>query len=511
MPLTLEDKIGQMLLVGFHGLSAPDYLLEWVAQGRVGGVILFARNIQSPQQVAALTASLHAAAKHPLLISIDQEGGAVARLREGFTESPGAMALSAANDRDLTTRMSAVLAAEMRALGINWTYAPTVDILHNPNNPSLMTRSFGTDKEHVALMAAAAVEGFQRGGVAACAKHFPGLGNTALDTHLALPRLHTPLEALLHSDLLPYQALVQGELAAVMTTHTIYAALDAAYPATLSPVIIQTLLRERLAFNGVVTTDCMEMKAISSHYGAGESAVLAVLAGVDVVLFSHTRAMQETAYDALLAAALAGRLPESVIDRANARLLALKQRYQIDSAPDLSVIRSAEHLAVAQEAARAATVLLRGTLPIDLHARTVLIEFASAMESQVLESGGQTGLAKLLTAQAPAIIARGLKSADNTPDELQHTLLLAAQCDRLILAVRSAHLQPSQFEHAQALLSRAKHPILLCLRSPYDAAHLIGAQTVLCTCGDSQPSLEAAVDALLGMFVPRSRLPVEIA
>jgi beta-N-acetylhexosaminidase len=510
MILTLEEKIGQMFLVGFHGLTAPDYLLEWIAQGSVGGVILFARNIESPQQVAALTQSFHAAAKHPILISIDQEGGIVARLREGFTESPGAMALSASGNRELAVRMSNVLAAEMHALGINWTYAPVLDILYNTENPSLMTRSFGTDAEQVALMASASVEGFQSGGVATTAKHFPGLGNTELDTHLSLPKLDTPIESLLHHDLLPYQAVIQSGLASVMTTHTIYTAIDAEYPATLSPVLIQRLLRGELKFTGVVTTDCMEMKAISSHYGAGESAVLAALAGVDLILFSHTRAMQEEAYDALLEAAKSGRLPENTIDDANTRIQALKRRYKIDHKPDVSLIRSPEHLAVAREVARAGTMLLKGNLPIDLSGQVLLVEFASVLESEVLESGGQTELAKVVNAKAPHIHVVTLKGSDNSPDDIERALALVDKCDTLILAARSAHFLPERLEICRSLLAHSKNTVLLCLRSPYDAQHLSAAKTIICTFGDATPSLDAAVEALLGGFVPSGSLPIHM-
>ena len=169
--MTLEEKIGQMFAVGFEGLTAPQHILDWLAEGRVGGIILFARNVDTPAQVAALTASLHLAAKTPILIGIDQEGGTVARMRTGFSESPGVMALSSAIDdaEARVERVSRVLGTELRALGINWDYAPVVDISYNADNPSVGTRSFGSDKERVSRLAAAAVRGFQSGGVAACA------------------------------------------------------------------------------------------------------------------------------------------------------------------------------------------------------------------------------------------------------------------------------------------------------------------------------------------------------
>ncbi|MFN8449093.1 MAG: beta-N-acetylhexosaminidase [Anaerolineae bacterium] len=298
-PRSMADKIGQMLCVGFAGLTAPDYLLDWLRAGRVSGVILFARNVESPEQLARLTESLHAAAKFPLLVSIDQEGGTVARLRDGFTESPGALALaSAAEDRlARAERVTRMLGEEMRALGINWVYAPAVDLLHHFENPALGTRSFGTDADAVSDLAVASVRGFQSAGVAACVKHFPGLGNTAVDTHVALPILSVSEQALLESDLLPYRAAVAAGVASIMTTHTIFSALDAVYPATLSPHIIRRLVRGTLGFQGVVTSDCMEMKAIAAHHSPAESALLAAQAGVDLILFSHTPSMQAAAYD----------------------------------------------------------------------------------------------------------------------------------------------------------------------------------------------------------------------
>ena len=201
--LSLEDKIGQMLVVGFHGHKAPEHILDWLGEGRIGEVILFARNVDSPQQLSELTKVLHKAAKYPILVAIDQEGGTVARLRAGYTESPGAMALGAADDTGLTERVSEVLATELRALGINWNLAPAIDLTHNINNPSVGTRSIGVDPEHVSRHAIAQVNGFQNNGVAATAKHFPGKANTPVDPHVELPVIKGRLEDMWSTDLVP--------------------------------------------------------------------------------------------------------------------------------------------------------------------------------------------------------------------------------------------------------------------------------------------------------------------
>lgn len=511
--MQLAEKVGQMLLVGFQGLSAPDYILEWLASGQIGGVLLFARNIDTPQQVAALTRQVHEAAKYPALVAIDQEGGIVARLREGFTESPGAMALSASGDTDLARRMSAVLGAEMHALGINWNFAPVLDLAYNRQNPTVGTRASGSDTETVSAFATAAIEGFQSAGVAACAKHFPGLGDTVVDTHLALAVIDQTREALLAQDAVPYRHAINAGVASIMTTHTLFTALDSEYPATLSPTIVQTILRGDLGFEGVVATDCMEMRAISDHYGSGESAVLAALAGIDLVLVSHTRERQEAAYHAMLDAAQSGRLPVSLIDAAVARLKTLKEQFGITDTPDATPVYNPENQAVAQEAARAALVLLRGDddlIPLKTDQRVQLVEFAFDRESEVQNPGKPATLGQRVQAAFPAVSITSLTQRNATPEVIETALQQAADSDVLILATRSSHLWETTQTITQQLVGAAQRVILLCLRNPYDAEILPESDVILCTCGDSAASLDAAVDFLRGDVTPTGTLPVSI-
>lgn len=514
MQKTLEDKIGQMFLVGFDGLEAPHYILDWLAQGRIGGVILFARNVHTPQQVARLTQQCHQAAKYPILIGIDQEGGEVARLRDGFTESPGAMALSAAqNGIALAERMSAILGAELRALGINWNYAPVLDITYSIENPAVGTRSPGSDPQRVSNIAAAQVRGFQSAGIAACGKHFPGLGATPIDTHVDLPRLNTPVAQLLASDLLPYQAAIQAGVASIMTTHTIYTALDEHFPATLSPMIVQKLLREELHFQGVVTTDCMEMHAISRHFGTPQAAVHAAAAGIDLILVSHTRSTQADAYDKLLEAVKTGSVPLARIEEANERIQKLKAQVAITAAPDVSRIHTPDHITFAQDAARAGTILVKTNPQIfplkpETHYNVGVIEFASYLESGILEVGGLTGFAQHIQNRAPAFQTLALKASHPTRASLEQANKLAAEAHILILATRNAHLIPEELEIARELITIAQHTILICLRNPYDASVLPNADVILCTCGGSTPSIQAAVAALFGDFTPTGILPV---
>jgi len=510
--LTLEEKIGQMLVVGFHGHEPPQHIIEWLREGRVGGVILFARNIDTPEQVAELTGNLHNAAGRPILVAIDQEGGVVARLREGFTESPGAMALGAADDPRLTEEVSTVLAAEMRALGINWNLAPAIDLTHNIHNPSVGVRSLGSDPLHVKRHALAQIRGFQGADVAATAKHFPGKANTPVDPHVMLPVIEGPLEDMWGTDLVPFRAVCDAGVASVMITHVQFKALEPVYPSTLSPAIIQGLLRRDIGYRGLVTTDCMEMKAVTDAYGPGESAVLAAKAGINVVLFSHTREHQEAAYDALLDAARNGRLPMEQIDYSIDRIIEMKRRFAADKRPPITVIRQPKHLETMGRAARAGTVLLRdapGLLPLVPETRVALIEFASSLEKEGLEQERETAFTILLRKRFPSLEAVWMDPSRPTERQLEHAERLAESSDTLVLATRNAHLCPAQLDSARRLLAAWKPCVLVCLRNPYDAGAL-EADSVLLTLGDATPSLEAAAEALVGAYKPAGRLRVPL-
>ena len=507
---TMADRVGQMIMGGFHGLTPPPYLLEWLQEGRLGGVILFSRNVESPTQLAELVASLQAAAKFPLLISIDQEGGTVARLRETFTESPGAMALaSGTNDSDgMVQAADAVLGQEMKALGINWTYAPVVDLFYNAQNPSLGTRSFGNDAESVAGYAAAAVRGFQEQGVSACVKHFPGLGNTAIDTHEALPRLKTSLEHLRVIDMMPYRSAVAAGVGSIMTTHTIFEAIDPEYPVPLSEHVIHRLIRDELGFDGVVTSDCMEMKAIDDHYEVAEATVRAARAGVDIILYSHTPEKQAQAYDALLKAVEVGNVPEEVVVRASERVRKLKERFP-SQAPQLEDVLQEASLQVMENAARAGITQLRvqeGVLPLSLDAGIgLLVEFSSMVESIVQESVQASDFATIMQKVLPNLQSITLPM---NPTSAHQSQIDNIPYDYLIIAVRNAYLDDAQAAFVRQLATQNEHPvILLALRNPHDAL-LISDGTVLCSAGDSVPSLYAIRDALTGEFTPTGRLPI---
>jgi beta-N-acetylhexosaminidase len=506
--MNLEQQVGQCFMVGFEGTSAPPYLLEWLAAGRVGGVILFARNVQSPAQLAALTQSLHDAAPAPILVSIDQEGGTVARLRGAFTEAPSALALANTDDPHAAETAYRLLGQEMRELGINWDYAPVVDLTYNRENPTVGTRSFGRSAAQVGRFARAAVRGLQGAQVAACAKHFPGLGNTAIDSHVALPTVDTPLEHMLQYDLEPYRQVIAEGVASIMTTHTRFPALDAQHPATVSPVIIRRLLREALGYDGLVTTDCMEMRGIADHYTPAESAIMALLGEVDIVLVSHTRATQEAAMRGVLEAAQQGRIPLSRIQQANARRARLLNQIAVRQV-DISRVGSPDRRQMMEEIAVRGLSLLKGSLPeMAFDEQVAFVEFASSLESEVMEAGGQTGIRQQLAAlgMQPRYVA--LRPTGEDP-HVAAALAAAQQAKITVIATRNAHLLPDQAERARQIAAQGHVVVHLCLRNPYDA-ELFPAETIIATCGDSQPQIAAALRALRGDVEIASGLKADV-
>jgi beta-N-acetylhexosaminidase len=307
-----SDQPGQLLFAGFEGTRLPDDLAGLIAAGRVGGVVLFARNVQDPAQLSALVASIHACAPadSPVCVSIDQEGGRVQRLRAPWTEWPPMRRLGAAGSTDDTRAFARALARELADLRIDLDFAPVVDVDTRPDSPVIGDRAFSGDPEIVGRHAAAFIEALQGEGVAACAKHFPGHGDTDEDSHLTLPSVDHGLERLRRVELPPFRAAVAAGVASVMTAHIAMPALDPEHPATLSPTAIR-LLRDELGFDGLVFSDDLEMKAVADHYPPGPLVTRALEAGVDALLVCR-RADLRDAVLAALEAAPARRLAEGL-------------------------------------------------------------------------------------------------------------------------------------------------------------------------------------------------------
>lgn len=302
---SLEHAIGQLMVVGFDGYVAPEYILDALRKGELAGVILFRRNVRDIEQVVALNTQLHQACAdlpYPPLVCVDQEGGRVVRLRDPLTPVGTMRQLSQASPR-LVSEVSEVVATELQSVGFNVNFAPVVDVDTNPDNPVIGDRAFGRDPERVGRLGGAWVVGHMMAGVLPCAKHFPGHGDTDTDSHLTLPTLTHDRERLQSIELRPFRRLVQGKVPLIMTAHIVATAWDPVYPATLSPAIIQGILRDQMGYDGVVVSDCMEMKAVSEFAPIQTLVEQSLRAGVDLFLISHTRQKWEDARAHLLTTA----------------------------------------------------------------------------------------------------------------------------------------------------------------------------------------------------------------
>jgi beta-N-acetylhexosaminidase len=319
----LDGEVAGLFAVGFHGLAPSAEVVELIRRGAYG-VILFGRNVESAEQVAELVAALKRAAGRPLLVSIDQEGGRVARLRapQGFTELPPMRAVGATGDEGLAYEVGALLGRELRAVGVDHDYAPVVDVDTNPANPVIGDRAFSRDPAEVARLGTALARGLQAAGVAACAKHFPGHGDTSQDSHKDLPRLPHDLARLRAVELVPFRALAAAGVASCMTAHVVFDALDRERPATLSEPVLR-LLRTECGYDGCVISDDLEMKAVAEHYPLEVTVPAALGAGVDAFLVCHQAAVQHRAIDLAREAVEGGVVTRERLAEARRRVAAL--------------------------------------------------------------------------------------------------------------------------------------------------------------------------------------------
>jgi beta-N-acetylhexosaminidase len=355
---------GQLAMAGFAGHSIPSDLRALAREFDLGGVILFARNVESPEQVAEIAREAQdLAAELPLWVSVDQEGGRVARLRSPFTLWPAMQTLGRSGDEQLAVRFARALAAELKAVGVTLDYTPVLDILTNPKNPVIGDRALAGTADEVARLGTTIINVLQSEGIAACGKHFPGHGDTSVDSHFDMPLVEHPPDRLEAVELVPFKAAIAAGVAGIMTAHLLVPALDPERPGTLSPAIVTGLLKQKLGFDGVVFTDDIGMKAISARYTTAEATLAAVSAGCDVVLMcGDAVAPQFEALERLVHALEDGELPLKRVEDALARHRRMKERFLAPPRPrplDARALRTLlgreEHQAIAAEMARFAS------------------------------------------------------------------------------------------------------------------------------------------------------------
>ncbi|WP_329420759.1 glycoside hydrolase family 3 protein [Streptomyces sp. NBC_01268] len=538
--MSLEEKVGQLFVMRVYGHSAttPDQAdvdanlkeigvrtaAELVERYHVGGIIYFAwaHNTRDPHQIAELSNGIQRAALAqdtpvPLLLSTDQEHGIVARIGKPATLLPGAMALGAGGSHEDAHSAGRIAGAELAALGIRQDYAPVADVNVNPANPVIGVRSFGADPEAVAGLVAAQVKGYQRAGVAATSKHFPGHGDTAVDSHNGLPVITHTAEQWAATDAPPFRAAIRAGIESIMTAHIVVPALDpSGDPATLSRPILTGILRERLGFDGVVVTDSLSMEGVRTKYGDERVPVLALKAGADQLLNPPNL---DVAWNAVLKAVQDGELTEARLDESILRILRLKARVGLLDDPYVTstgvdrTVGTRAHLARADRIAERTTTLVvneEGFLPLSRRTHPKVLVVGADPASPSASTGPPTAvLAAAFTELGYTARALSTGSAP-TPALIEQAVAAAAGQDVVVVGTYNLTPTTSQLTLLARLTATGVPVVTIALRNPYDAARSTGQRAVLATYSWTDVELRAAVRVITGRAKPRGRLPVAV-
>ncbi|WP_298177398.1 glycoside hydrolase family 3 protein [Saccharomonospora sp.] len=540
--MTLEQKVGQLFVADVWGLSADeahpgnqekygvDTAAEVVRKYHVGGVIYFNHsgtdNIETPRQVARLSNGLQRAAlqsqpRIPLIVSVDQEGGRVTRIAEHATEYPSAMAFGASRDVEGARTAAAISATELRAMGINQDFAPIADVNSNPLNPIIGSRSFSSDPELTGEFVEAQVDGYQNSGrlrqtVSAAAKHFPGHGDAATDSHIDLPVIDRSEEDWRANDLPPFERAVEADIDAIMTAHISMPNLDASGdPATLSEPIITGLLREELGYEGVVVTDSLGMAGVREMYSDAEIPVRALEAGVDQMLMPPDL---DAAVNGVLDAVESGRITEERIDRSVLRILELKHKRGIVTAPFVSerlaerVVGTEENRDAVQRITDTSTTVLSdeaGLLPLGADVRNVLVTGWNRPDYPGYAAEPVDDLAGALSQRSDANVTALPTGTDPDAAAVDEAAAAADGADLVIVLTNGLRDSEGQRELVERLTSTDTPVIAVAVQEPYDPGHA-DVPTWIATYDWRGVTMTSLAKVLVGERSPVGTLPVTI-
>jgi beta-N-acetylhexosaminidase len=484
--MTLEEKVGQLFMVGVQDEQHMRILIE---KYNVGGIIYFTRNVENAYEAYQLSSLVKRKSKIPAFISIDQEGGTVTRIKKGIAPVPGQMAVAATERPEYAKQVSEILSSEMSLLGINMNLGPVVDINNNPHNPVINVRSYGDNSEDVSVFSLNALEGYKTQDMIAVAKHFPGHGDTDLDSHTSLPVVTHDMSRLNDIELKPFKLLVDNGLDAVMVSHVLFSKISTDNkPATLSREIVHDLLRVDLEFDGLIMTDCMEMHAVSKHFGIEESVIMSLEAGVDILLISHTLETQISSINAVTQAVKDGRLDEEMIDKAVDRILKYKSRYNIEKKLEpweliKNDLETEDHYALAKKISMKSMTLIGDEIAFDPNP---LYVFPKTAITEVLLKPQNTFLY-------------------NTLDDFEVSQIIQAAkgYKQVVFGSRGLKQLTSQNE-----IIRKLNCVVVLLESPYDFSEL-ECKSCLCTYEMTQLALESLLTIVKGSAIT-GKLPISV-
>lgn len=530
--MTLEEKVGQLFMVGFSGQTISKDLESFLIDRYGGGLIIYGHNYEDLEGLLTLNQDLHrlnaAYNQIPIFLATDQEGGLVHRLPSEGVAFPGNMALGATQNIWHSYQAAMIQGAELRALGFNMTMAPVMDVNNNPENPVIGTRSYGEDPLLVSEMGVAAMMGYSATGVIPTVKHFPGHGDTAVDSHTALPTVNHDRDRLEAIELEPFALANEYGMPSLMTGHISFPALDeTGNPATLSEPILTDLLRKDWGYDGLIITDDMDMKAIADNYGREEAAIMALEAGADILLYSSGPAGQESIYNAVIEAVNEGRLTEKQIDDKVRRILTTKANYQLYETPFFALedvrdfMGASENRFAAQAIANDSITLVKNEgniLPLK-HSQTEKILVIWPEEFRVSESvlapeRLQPGAAR--SALGLSLTMRYLNVEEMTlPRTLSETdqeqiLATASEYDYIIMGGYDLQRNSDRSTLVDRLLAQDTTLIYVGLREPYDLAANSDIPVYLAAYSSNLSSMDAVSKIIVGELEPKGVLPVSI-
>lgn len=518
--LSLDVKLGQMITAGFPSEEYDDHLGKLIDMG-IGNIILFSRNTGSKDKLVKLNEQIQKNVVKktgiPAFISVDQEGGTVTRVHDGVTVFPGNMAVAASGSEADTYSQGEITARELRNLGINLVLAPVLDVNNNPNNPVIGVRSYGDNPEIVSRFGCELIKGLQAGGAAATAKHFPGHGDVTIDSHLDLPCIDHSRERLMSVELPPFIKAIEAGVDFIMSAHILFPAIEnEKLPATLSYKVLTGLLREKFNFNGVIMTDCLEMKAIADYYGAEKAAVMAVKAGADMLCISHTLEYQRRCLNALKKAVLDGEIKIERIDASVQRILDKKRKHGLFEAPFtnsegiINYNNRSENISQAEKISRKSiTVIKDENNLIPLSGKTVFI----STDALALTGAENTLKRKVTFAEGLADYFKGegcIIKLRPENDDIQKLKEKCKEADRVVIGVYDASRYPEQVKLVREIAAVNSNVIAAVLRNPYDLGFFEDISTLMCLYEYTDLSIRSAVKVFEGSIKPSGQLPVKI-
>lgn len=509
--MTVEQKVGQIMIGYFDGPVFSDDLANKIQKMHMGGVILYGvtGNIESTKQIIKLTGDIQKTAidagEIPLFISIDQEGGRVTRIKEGLTLFPGNMSLGAVGNADLAGQAAEIMAKELKILGINMNFAPDLDVNSNPANPIIGTRSFGSSPSEVARLGGAVIDAYNNQSVIATAKHFPGHGDTSIDSHFGLPVVNRSLDQLNNIELVPFRAIA-SKVPVVMTAHIMLPAIDRDHPATLSSLALK-MLREDIGFQGLIITDSLGMGAIARNWNLEEAAIQAFLAGADILLYGADRDSrvedQVTVFQALVQAVNNGRIPLARLDNSVRRIIEAKQKYGIINnpmpKPELaSELASPHSMETAERIARQSITLVKkenSFLPLTKPQTTII--WPEEMKSSL----------QPLLAECPNLKPYFIP-LQATAAEIEMVKKNTAKEETVLVGSYNLNQNIVWRQLVQSLSE--KQTIVIAARSPYDLMYIPNVVSYIAIYDDNPVTMKMLGKMFKGEFEPQGHMPVDI-